>query len=151
MIRLSPVAVALGLASLPGGAAAAAGVVGEAAPAYVTVEVTGRAAAAPDTVHLMMKMESSAGLAADAAAQGERQLDEFLKAVEALGITGLSYKVYNNVYTLQRGEAPGLTYTRNVVFTLAGVPRSEWDSFIARIEDLGARYNSHCVTCIGSG
>lgn len=150
MIRLLCGIAAAAIAGLPA-AAGAAGRIEEAAPRYLTVEVTGRAAVEPDVVHLMMKMESSAGPAAEAAAQGERRLGEFLEAVDELGIPGLSYKVFNNVYTPQRGELPGLAYVRNIVFTLTGTRRAEWDGIIARIEDLGARYNSHCVTCIGSG
>jgi hypothetical protein len=48
-----------------------------------------------------------------------------------------------------------MVYTRNVVFKLmssqAGQPLPGRDAIIAKLEDLGARYNSHCVTCIGSG
>jgi len=48
-----------------------------------------------------------------------------------------------------------MVYTRNVVFKLvssrAGEQLPARDAIIAKLEDLGARYNSHCVTCIGSG
>lgn len=122
------------------------------------IESVGRAAAPPDTVHLMMKMEYQAAQAADATRRGEKQLSEFLAAVDGLKIANLSYRVFNNVITPGPGMENGLSgflYTRNVIFTLRqpeprGDP-AELDRLIAQLEDLGARYNSHCVTCVGSG
>ena len=122
------------------------------------IESVGRASAEPDTVHLMMKMEYQAAQAADATWRGEKQLSEFLAAVDGLKIAKLSYQVFNNVITTGPGmesELSGFVYTRNVVFTLhRSEPRmnpAELDRLIAQLEDLGARYNSHCVTCVGSG
>lgn len=120
------------------------------------IESVGRAAASPDTIHLMMKMEYQAAQAADATRRGEKQLAEFLAAVGGLKIPNLSYQVFNNVITPGPGiqsELSGFVYTRNVVFTMRqpdGNP-PERDRRIAQLEDLGARYNSHCVTCVGSG
>ena len=90
--------------------------------------------------------------------RGEKQLSEFLTAVDGLKIANLSYQVFNNVITPgpgMEGELSGFVYTRNVVFTIRQPePRGnpvELDRLIAQLEDLGARYNSHCVTCVGSG
>jgi hypothetical protein len=69
--------------------------------------------------------------------------------VDALKIPGLGYRVTNNVFA-PRGHTPGITYSRNIIFTLPNA-EPQRDSLIAQLEDLGARYNSHCVTCIGSG
>ncbi len=122
------------------------------------IESVGRATASPDVVHLMMKMEYQAAQAADATVRGEKQLAEFLAAVDALKITNLSYHVFNNVITSGQAsgsEFSGFVYTRNVVFTihlfLPADGTGELDRLIAELEDLGARYNSHCVTCVGSG
>lgn len=122
------------------------------------IESVGRAAASPNIIHLMMKMEYQAAQAADATRRGEKQLAEFLAAVDGLKISNLSYHVFNNVITPGQaggGELSGIVYTRNVIFTIRrsqpGENSSELDRMIAQLEDLGARYNSHCVTCVGSG
>lgn len=122
------------------------------------IESVGRAAASPDIIHLMMKMEYQAAQAADATRRGEKQLAEFLAAVDGLKIPNLSYQVFNNVITpgqANGSELSGFVYTRNVVFTIRRPQpsgnSSELDRMIAQLEDLGARYNSHCVTCVGSG
>jgi hypothetical protein len=104
----------------------------------------------PDVSHVMMKLEYGAGLSADASSGGEKRLREFLAAVDALKISNSTYRVVNNVI-LPSNTGVGMNYRRNVVFTLTGVPAGERDGWIAKLQDLGARYNSHCVTCIGSG
>ena len=113
------------------------------------IEAVGTARAAPDTWQVMMKMEYDAGLARDAIAGGEKQLQEFLAAADALKVPGLRWRVSNNVLT-PANEGPGITYSRNIVFTLARAVAAP-DPLIAKLEDLGARHHSHCVTCIGSG
>lgn len=117
------------------------------------VEAIGTGRASPDVFHVLMKMECPAGLAADAAVNGEAKLEEFLSAVDALGIPDLSHRVVNNVM-IQPNQGygmPGVNYVRNVVFTLPNLPAAERESVVAKLEDVGARHNSHCVTCIGSG
>jgi hypothetical protein len=121
-----------------------------------TIESVGTETATPDVYYLLMKMEYQSSLAAEATAQGEKRLGDFLAAVDALKIPNLSYRICNNLITPANDEeATGTVYTRNVVFKLmsarAGQPLPDRDAIIARLEDLGARYNSHCVTCIGSG
>ena len=116
----------------------------------------GTETATPDVYYLLMKMEYESGLAAQATTQGEKRLGDFLAAVDALKIPNLSYRICNNLITPANDEqATGMVYTRNVVFKLmsprAGEPLPARDAIIAKLEDLGARYNSHCVTCIGSG
>jgi hypothetical protein len=121
-----------------------------------TIESVGTETATPDVYYILMKMESESGLAAEATAQGEKQLRDFLAAVDALKIPNLSYRICNNLITPADSDlGEGFVYTRNIVFTLlsarAGEQLPARDSIIAKLEDLGARYNSHCVTCIGSG
>jgi hypothetical protein len=121
-----------------------------------TIESVGTETATPDVYYLLMKMESESGLVAEATAQGEKQLRDFLAAVDALKIPNLSYRICNNLFTPPNGaETGGFVYTRNIVFTLlssrAGEQLPARDAIIAKLEDLGARYHSHCVTCIGSG
>jgi hypothetical protein len=121
-----------------------------------TIESVGTEIATPDVYYILMKMESESALAAEATAQGEKQLRDFLAAVDALKIPNLSYRICNNLITpADSDQGGGFVYTRNVVFTLlstrAGEQLPARDSIIAKLEDLGARYNSHCVTCIGSG
>jgi len=121
-----------------------------------TIESVGTATATPDVYYLLMKMEYESGMTSFAATQGEKRLGDFLAAVEALKIPNLSYRICNNLITPANGRgATGIVYTRNVVFKLmsprAGEQLPARDAIIAKLEDLGARYNSHCVTCIGSG
>lgn len=121
-----------------------------------TLESVGTGTATPDVYYLLMKMEFESGLAADAATKGEQQLHDFLAAVDALKIPNFSYRICNNLFTPPNtAESAGYVYTRNIVFTLmsprAGQPLPNRDALVAKLEDLGARYNSHCVTCIGSG
>jgi len=148
--------VASGLVAAPC-AFAQGGFSGRGARQWV-IESEGRAAMLPDTIHLMMKMEYEAAQATDATKRGEKQLADFLAAVDAMKIANLSHQVFNNVITpgpSVTSEFAGFVYTRNVVFTLHRPAPSEnsgeLDRTIAQIEDLGARYNSHCVTCIGTG
>ena len=121
-----------------------------------TIESVGTEIATPDVYYILMKMESESGLAVEATTQGEKRLRDFLAAVDALKIPNLSYRICNNLFTPPTmGEATGYVYTRNIVFTLmsprAGEPLPARDALVAKLEDLGAHYNSHCITCIGSG
>lgn len=122
-------------------------------PQRVLLEAVGTERIAPNVFHLMMKMEQEAGLVRDAIARGEARLREFLAAADTLKIAGLTYKVTNNVITPSPAGA-GIAYSRNIVFTIEGDTArqaGQRDKIVAALEDLGARYNSHCVTCIGSG
>jgi hypothetical protein len=118
-----------------------------------TLEAIGEAESPPQLFHIMMKVEADAALAADAAASGEKRLREFLAAADALAVPGLTWRIHNNLFN----PAPtigrtGNVYARNVVFTLPDPPTDlERNRIISRIQDLGAKFNSHCVTCIGSG
>ena len=121
-----------------------------------TIESVGTETATPDVYYLLMKMEYQSGLAFEATTQGEKRLGDFLAAVDALKIPNLSYRICNNLITPANDEeVAGIVYTRNVVFKLLSSRVGEQllgrDAIIAKLEDLGARYNSHCVTCIGSG
>jgi hypothetical protein len=121
-----------------------------------TIESVGTETATPDVYYILMKMEFESSMAADATAEGEKRLHVFLAAVDALKIPNLSYRICNNLITPANSDLPGaVVYTRNIVFTLlsprAGEQLPARDAIIAKLEDLGARYNSHCVTCIGSG
>jgi hypothetical protein len=123
-----------------------------------TIESVGTEIATPDVYYILMKMEFESSLAADATAEGEKRLHDFLVAVDALKIPNLSHRICNNVITPAEALSDligAVVYTRNIVFTLlsphAGEQLPARDAIIAKLEDLGARYNSHCVTCIGSG
>ncbi len=122
------------------------------------IESEGAATTSPDVVYLMMKMEYQAATAADAIGRGEQQLSEFLAAVDSLKIPNLTYRVHNMVITPgqdRRRMFSGFVYTRNIVFTIRTpqlvLTSDRFDETIAKVEDLGARHNSHCVTCVGSG
>jgi len=119
------------------------------APRFV-IEAVGRERAAPDIFYLLMKMDYEAAQSREATTAGEKRLREFLGAVEALEIPGLSWHVSNNVIA-PNDIGAGVVYTRNIVFALPAEAAAAHDPIIARLEDRGARFNSHCVTCIGSG
>jgi hypothetical protein len=119
-------------------------------PPRFVIEAVGTARAAPDVAYVLMKLEYDSVQARDAAAGGEKRLHDFLSTVEALKIPELTWRVSNNVITPRQIDM-GITYTRNIVFTLPAAAAVARDSTIARIEDVGARFNSHCVTCISSG
>jgi hypothetical protein len=116
------------------------------------LEAIGAAESPPEIYYVMMKMESQAPRATDAITAGEKRLREFLAAVDSLKLPDLAWRVSNNVFEpVDNGYTPGALYVRNIVFTLPRMPADARDAAIAKLEDLGARYNSHCVTCIGSG
>jgi hypothetical protein len=115
------------------------------------VDVTGKARGAPDVYYLLMKMEQQSARASDAALSGEKALMEFLAAVERLKVPGLTWRIANNIVS-PGDRGPGMVYSRNIVFTMLAEPSAaDRDRAFARLQDLGAKYNSHCVTCIGSG
>jgi len=121
-----------------------------------TIESVGTEIAPPDVYYILMKMEFESSTAADATAEGEKRVHDFLAAVDALKIPNLSHRVCNNLITPAESDLIGaVVYTRNIVFRLlsprAGEQLPARDAIIAKLEDLGARYNSHCVTCIGTG
>jgi uncharacterized protein YggE len=122
-------------------------------PRTVTLEATGTEQVMPDLYHVLMKMENNSSQAAVASTGGEKQIRDFIAAVEALGIKDLTWRISNTVFTsLQAPYSQGAAYSRNLIFTLPNsVAREERDRIVAQIQDLGAKYNSHCVTCIGSG
>jgi hypothetical protein len=122
------------------------------------IEAVGVETSCPDVVYLLMKMESQSALATDATSQGEQRLREFLAAVEQLKIPNLISRVTSSMLIPASDDqslSAGMTYARNIVFTLPhpgpGESVADLDRVIARLEDLGARYNVHCVTCIGFG
>ena len=48
----------------------------------------------------------------------------------------------------------GFNLARNLVITLEHVdlrPPDEFSQLMAQMQDLGARFGSDCITCIGSG
>lgn len=140
---------AWGLVLTMGAAAPAQTIAGVEPPRFV-IEAAGSESAAPDIFYLLMKMDYEAGQSRDATTAGEKRLREFLGAVDALKIPELSWHVSNNVIT-PNDIGAGVIYTRNIVFALPAEAAAAHDPIIARLEDLGARFNSHCVTCIGSG
>lgn len=122
------------------------------------IDAEGSATATPDVVYLMMKMEYQAATAADAIARGDQQLSDFLADVNNLKIPHLTYQIHNTVITPgsdREGTFSGLIYARNIIFSMRApqlaLKPDELNRTIALLEDLGARHNSHCVTCVGSG
>lgn len=108
--------------------------------------------AVPDTVYLLMKVESEAATLAQVLQDKRKQVQGFIAALDQLGVQSETVRIKNFVVTpLMAGS--GISLSRNLVIPLEGIPlpSNEWEGLTARIQDLGARYGSHCITCIGSG
>ncbi len=109
--------------------------------------------AEPDTAYVLMTVNTERGLMADAARENEKQVKAFIAALEKLGIASGSIGVKNFVVepnVIGRGHS----VSQNLVITQTDVnrrPAQELARLMAQIQDVGARFGSSCVTCIGSG
>jgi uncharacterized protein YggE len=109
--------------------------------------------ALPDTLYILMKVESQSARLSHAIADNERQIAEFGAALERQGFARSALKT-NNFVVAPVYESPGVIFSRNLVITVPGINRKTPDeitALLARAQDLGARYGSSCITCIGSG
>jgi uncharacterized protein YggE len=119
----------------------------------IRLSAVGSAKARPDTVYVLMKVESGSPQLAQAIRDNTKQVSDFMAALAGLGIPGSDMRVSNFVVAPMY-ESRGVAFSRNVILTIPAIdkkPQDEVTRLLARIQDLGAKYGSSCVTCIGSG
>jgi Protein of unknown function (DUF541) len=109
--------------------------------------------AQPDNLYVLMKVQSEAAQLSQAIEQNSRAIKGFTAALAGIGVEPTAVRVTNFVVTpLVLGR--GVGFSRNLVIAIPGIEKKspgEIERLMARIQDLGARYGSQCVTCIGSG
>jgi hypothetical protein len=119
----------------------------------IRIREIGSARATPDTAYLLMKVESESVSLAQALQDNARQIGEFREGLEEIGISGDDVGVKNFV-VMPLYVGSGVSLSRNLIITMEGIGErrsEELQQIFAKVQDLGARYGSHCVTCIGSG
>ncbi|MFI5175535.1 MAG: SIMPL domain-containing protein [Terriglobia bacterium] len=107
----------------------------------------------PDTLYLLMKTETEGAQLGQAIEQNRKAVDGFVDALKRLGINKESIRQTNFVVSRSM-MGTGTTYARNVVITIPAIDQKtpgEITQLMARVQDLGARFGSNCITCIGSG
>jgi hypothetical protein len=109
--------------------------------------------AEPDTAYLLMKVESASVSLAQAIEDNEKQISQFLAGLEGIGFDPSKIGMKNFV-VMPQYTGGGVSLSRNLIIELEGIdqrPPQQLEEKFAELQDLGARYGSHCVTCIGSG
>jgi uncharacterized protein YggE len=109
--------------------------------------------AEPDTAYLLMSVRTEKSLLAEAAQENEKQMQAFIAALKQIGIAPAALSVKNFVVE-QALIGKGFSYARNLVITVEHIdksPANEFASLVAKVQDVGARFGSSCITCIGSG
>lgn len=119
----------------------------------IRIREIGSVRAVPDTAYLLMKVESESVSLAQALRENAKQIGQFRERIEEIGIGRDAVRVKNFVVMpLYLGS--GVSLSRNLIITMEEINQKrpeELQQIFAKVQDLGARYGSHCVTCIGSG
>lgn len=119
----------------------------------VRIRQEGTVKVPPDTVYLLMKVETEASLLGQAIEENKRAVEAFVGALFRSGIDRASIRETNFVVG-GSSVGSGASFARNVVITVPAIGRmapGELNKLVARVQDLGARFGSSCITCIGSG
>jgi hypothetical protein len=109
--------------------------------------------AEPDTAYLLMAVETERGQLAEAFRENEKQMQAFITALHQMGIPAGALSIKNLVVT-PAIMGKGFSLTRNLVITETEInrrPAGELARRLAQVHDVGARFGSSCITCIGSG
>lgn len=126
---------------------------GASADQTIRIREEGRVKVSPDTLYLLMKVESSAAQLGQAMEQNKKAVEGFVEALGGLGISSDSIRQTNFVVT-PSATGYGASFARNVVITIPSIDQKapgEIRKLMAKAQDLGARFGSNCITCIGSG
>jgi hypothetical protein len=103
--------------------------------------------------YLMMKVETQASLLGQAIDQNGKAVAAFVDALCRSGIDRSSIRVTNFIVSRSL-MGIGASFSRNVILAIPGIgamSAGEFSRLMAKVQDLGARFGSSCVTCIGSG
>jgi len=122
-------------------------------PKLIRIRQEASVKARPDTAYFLMTVESESGQLAQAIRENQEQLADFTAALRRIGISDAAIRIRNFLVTRATGPV-GVTFARNLVITVEGLdrrPDEELARLMAQVQDLGARYGSDCITCIGSG
>ena len=106
-----------------------------------------------DTAYLLMTVQTEKSQLTQAFRDNENQMQSFMAALAQAGIPREAFQVRNFVVT-PTNYGRGFNLARNLVITVEHVdsmPPSEFFQLMAMMQDLGARFGSDCITCIGSG
>jgi len=109
--------------------------------------------AQPDTAYLLMTVGTERSQLAEAVRENEKQLQAFVAALKQIGISPAALSIKNFVVApVIMGR--GFSLARNLIITVEQIntrPADEFAQLRARVQDVGARFGSSCITCIGSG
>jgi uncharacterized protein YggE len=106
-----------------------------------------------DTAYFLMTVQTEKSQLTQAYRDNEKQLQSFMAALVVAGIPREALRVRNFVVT-PTNYGRGFNLARNLVITMEHVdsmPHGEFSQWMAQLQDLGARFGSDCITCIGSG
>ena len=106
-----------------------------------------------DTAYLLMTVQTERSQLMQAYRDNQKQLKSFIDALLLAGIPREAMRVRNFVVT-PTDYGRGFNLSRNLVITVENVdlkPPAEFSRLMAQMQDLGARFGSDCITCIGSG
>lgn len=119
----------------------------------IAVRAVGTVRVSPDTAYVMMKVETQAALLGQAIDQNRKAVSAFVDALCRSGIDRSSIRETNFIVSGSL-MGTGASFSRNVIITIpeiGGMGPGEFSRLMAKVQDLGARFGSSCVTCIGSG
>ena len=109
--------------------------------------------AEPDTAYLLMTVQTERGQLTDAVRENEKQMQAFVATLKQMGISPAALSIKNFV-VVPSVIGKGFSLARNLVITeehINGRPAAELAQRMAQVQDVGARFGSSCITCIGSG
>ena len=119
----------------------------------IKIREEGTAKVPPDTLYLLMKVQTEAAQLSRAIELNQKAVKGFTEALGLIGIEQPAIRQAN--FVVGRSLlGSGVSFARNLVITVAGIdkrPSVEIDRLVAKVQDFGARFGSSCVTCIGSG
>jgi hypothetical protein len=124
-----------------------------AAPRLIRIHEVVSVKAEADTAYILMTVQTERGQLVEAVRENEKQMQAFIAALTQTGIPLAAISIKNFVVE-PAIVGRGFSLARNLVITEAQInrrPAGELAQRMARIQDLGARFGSSCITCIGSG
>ncbi len=119
----------------------------------IVIREVGKVRVSADTAYLLMKVETQAALLGQAIDQNRKAVAAFVDALRRSGIDRSSIRETNFIVSGSL-MGTGVSFSRNVIVTIPEIGAmgpSGFSRLMAKVQDLGARFGSSRVTCIGSG